>query len=148
MALLFFVTPDYALQVVGLSDGSHFMSRMCYPFFHANIFHLLINSYALLSIFFLSNPKPTDVIVSAAIAVLIPSSLLSGIPVVGMSVFIFAMTGVLVARAKEWVSFFLFNLLVIICGAMIARIAFVVHLYGFVSGMVYGLITAKRYGGF
>lgn len=129
-----------------LSRTSNFVTRITYILLHGNVFHLVMNVYCMLSIIFLSFPKKTDVFMSFLIAFFIPDYFIGESNIVGISVMLFAFTGILVMRSTEWKRFFLFNLAVVVCGALIPKIAFMPHLWGFSCGCLYGIITAKRYG--
>lgn len=73
---------------IGTGNGTGLSEAVCYSFFHANVFHLALNLWAL----FYFRPRPLTCVVAMAIAIisaLVPWAQMD-MPTIGLSAFLFA----------------------------------------------------------
>lgn len=126
--LLIYLLP-VSTPSVAASTASSWWTHLVYPFFHANIFHLLANIYALWFI------RPTYPILLTAWAIAIASSWITPVPVVGFSSIIYAIWGMnmLNASQKAWIIFSAINLITIFLPDM----GWMVHFSAFTIGLLY-----------
>lgn len=126
-------------QEFGASFGSpwhaHFLAQM----FHANVFHLLANLYAL----WLIRTSPRELLVAYLLSV--PATFVAAAPTVGFSSVLYALMGMKVCRVRmspvEWAIFILANTATV----FIPAISFGVHLAAFVLGFVYDYLKRTAY---
>lgn len=114
-------------------------ARLCYHFFHANIFHAFCNVWCLLALVFYYNVDGLELLLSYAIATTVPSVALSTQPTVGASGICFALMGIVfykVARKRYYLAWII---PVIAVGFFIPRMAATVHLYCFLVGLIVGV---------
>lgn len=122
LALVYFIHCNAAV-----STESVWWTHFVYMFFHANIFHLIGNCYAL---FFLLNKR--NIIPAYLIAVI--ASFLPMNPTVGVSSMIFAIIGMCRINSKFQKVFF-YSYLVL--GLIIPGINGTIHISSFVLGSLY-----------
>lgn len=122
LALVYFIPCNAAV-----STDSIWWTHFIYMFFHANIFHLIGNCYAL---FFLINKR--NVIPAYIIAIIV--SFVPMQPTVGVSSMIFAIIGM--CRVNErWQKIYLYAYLVL--GLIMPGINGIIHISSFVLGLLY-----------
>lgn len=126
--LLIYLLP-VSTPSVAASTTSSWWTHLIYPFFHANIFHLLANIYALWFI------RPTWAILLTAWAIAVASSWITPVPVVGFSSMIYAIWGMnmLNASQKSWIIFLAINFITIFLPGM----GWMVHFSAFTIGLLY-----------
>lgn len=126
--LLIYLLP-VSTPSVAASTTSSWWTHLIYPFFHANIFHLLANIYALWFI------RPTWAILLTAWSIAVASSWITPVPVVGFSSMIYAIWGMnmLNASQKSWIIFLAINFITIFLPSM----GWMVHFSTFTIGLLY-----------
>lgn len=125
----------------GLSKGCTVMARLCYPFVHANIFHALANCWCLLSLAFIYNVTRKQLLPAYIIAITFPTAFITGIPIVGMSGMCFALFGMMALRVRRKLYFQFWVLLFLAVGFLFPGAAVWLHLWCYVLGFVFGLLT-------
>ena len=92
------------MESVGIRAGCPFWVRLVYPFFHANILHYAVNSWALLSVVFIYDITPSRLLTCYVVAALVPVGLLElTVPTVGFSGVLYALFGSLsFSVRKKW----------------------------------------------
>lgn len=125
-----------------LMDAPYMQRALSYSFFHANWWHLAVNSIALFTIYKKISPK--DLILSYLIAILVYP--LSFRPVIGFSNILYAQLGMRTPKlSSPWwkqasVIVFLF---VTLCLVFIPRFSATTHIFSFLLGM--GVSSFRRF---
>ena len=114
--------------------------RLSYMMIHANLLHLIINLYTFLSLTFLCNARLMHFLIATIIAATIPNVLLSNIPMCGISVLNYALTGLILFDSKKWFFLLLTNLAIAALGMLFGGIAAVPHIYGLIVGFATSII--------
>nr|CAI9751187.1 hypothetical protein WMHIBSEC_WMHIBSEC_CDS_0011 [Caudoviricetes sp.]CAI9751667.1 hypothetical protein AZFZUZMX_AZFZUZMX_CDS_0011 [Caudoviricetes sp.] len=124
---------------IGLHDGCSMQDRLLYPFFHANIFHAMLNLLVLwqcIRVF----PKWKSLVAFYIIAISYP--LPSAHPIVGLSGLLYAYMGYLEPMVRDKIRYNLFIILYILIGFAIPNMAVGIHVYCYAVGIVWGYINA------
>ena len=125
-----------------LLDAPYMQRALTYSFFHANWWHLAVNSIAILSIYKKINPK--DLILSYLIAVLVYP--LSFRPVIGFSNILYAQLGMRTPQlSSTWwkqPSVIVF-LIVTLALVFVPRFSATTHIFSFLLGM--GISAFRRF---
>lgn len=149
MIVLFAVLGTNLCDYFGLNANSEIERRYLYMFSHGSWIHLSINIYSLLVIFFLAGGNWWQSLFSLAVSIYLPSFVLPEEQmIVGASTFIYCMTGILVMNSEKRLLFILMNSLFIMFSFMLpsSNIAVIPHLYCFVCGLLFGILTARIHG--
>lgn len=159
LILLFVVTSLIATLICpcadryGLSSTSPSWTRLTYHFFHASILHWLINTTVMISIAFRANVPLWQWLATLAIATVYPSCL-EDIPIIGGSIWIYAVLGSITPIVRRPWLFFLQTLFFIFLGIALAwlasvfrfaTVAWLAHLYAYFAGVLLGLFTQPIY---
>lgn len=91
----------------GAAAGASLAVRMAYPMCHANVFHAAANAWCLVALTHAYEPAWWELAVAYAVAVAVPSFVLSSTPTMGLSGACFALMGMMlrhVARKRFYVS--------------------------------------------
>lgn len=121
---------------VGLYAGAPCSNRFLYPLFHASFIHALVNSWCLLSIVFIHEISIWLLLTAYMVAVLVPVPLLSEVPTVGCSCACFFLLGALIPKVRWKCRFVSSVALCIAVGFLFPSVNALVHLYGFLAGLV------------
>lgn len=132
---------DLDIQMVGATSDGGFTPRLLYSFFHANIFHTIINLWCWLSIVFYYEPSWIRMVYAYAIAVLAPSFTLATTPTIGLSAFLFALLGFTFYDVQRKLYYTYWMAFYIIVGLLIPNINGLIHLYSYLAGLMVGLFT-------
>lgn len=133
------VTNSQALiATYGITNTAILGQRLLYSILHASWLHLAINIYSLLVIAFLCRSSSWQLLAAYLIAISIPSVLLTSIPMVGASVMVFALVGMLIPSMRGKTKVIALNLSTIIVQGLVPGIAWLAHLYGLVAGLLVG----------
>lgn len=146
--LLFATLSTPTLEWMGLRAGDGFLHHITYMFAHGSWPHLLVNVYSLLVLAFLCNMEPWQMLVSLAVAFGLPEYTLSpAVPVVGLSTWIYCLTGIVILNSRKWLPLLAINLLVLLASSLLFadRLAVWPHLWCFAMGTIIGLVTAKKF---
>lgn len=136
----FVYKPDWAL--VGIAKGSAFTGRLAYPIFHASPIHAIVNSWCLLSIVFIYHITIWRILTAYIVAVLVPEFLLSDVPTVGLSCVCYTLLGSLIFDVKRKLYFNACMALYIAVGFFFPAVNAVIHIYGYLAGLIVGLPNA------
>ena len=141
-----------SLSDMGLSHDCGLVSRLCYSFFHASIFHLIGNCWVLLCVVFYYELPLSRLLVSYIVAITAPA--MSVMPTIGLSAVVYCLLGQASFLAKRklyfhfWVAAFilLFGYLVPFLleskGVAIARPDNLLHIYCYVVGLLVGFLNS------
>lgn len=103
IAIIILTFTDIKPGDVGLYCGCPLQNRLLYHFFHANVIHLSLNVWCLLSCVFLADVSAPALLFAYAIACTVPVS--SGTPTVGLSGVCFALLGFIMWNVKKKLSY-------------------------------------------
>ncbi|MBD5173845.1 MAG: rhomboid family intramembrane serine protease [Bacteroidales bacterium] len=127
---------DWALSV-----RSGLYTRLTFHFFHASIFHALINCWCLLSVSIIYKVRSTRLIPAFIIAALAPDFTIAGhCCVVGLSAVCFALIGIVLIENKCSLKSYFCVLFFIALGVPFPSVCVALHLYAFLCGILFGLI--------
>lgn len=132
--------PDWT--VIGVAKGCPFVARLGYSLFHVSIVHALVNAWCLLSIVFIYDISVWRLLTAYIVAVLVPDFLLSDVPTVGLSCVCYTLLGSLIFDVKRKLNFQLCMALYIAVGFLFSSINAVIHIYGYLAGLIVGLLNA------
>lgn len=136
----FTFVPDWS--VVGVAEGAPLAARFVYSFFHASTFHALVNVWCLLSIVFLYDVSIWRLLTAYIVAVIVPGFLLSEVPTVGLSCVCYFLLGSLIFEVKRKLYFISSMALYIAVGFLFPSVNAVIHVYGYLAGLLVGLLNA------
>ena len=149
IALLVTVLPF--LQVadwhsVGIYSHCHLSARLAYPFFHANLFHALLNAWCLLSMVFIYKVSLLRMLFAYTVAVTMPVDTLGTFlpldsPTVGLSGVVYVLFGTIsfeVARKRYFQCWMLFYIAV---GFFFPNTNAWLHLYCYLCGFIAALLN-------
>lgn len=143
LLILIFVVFIYIADwsAVGIYAGCRLSCRFLYPFYHANLLHVALNAWCLLSIIFMYDISLFRLTLAYIIAVSIPSFFLSDIPTVGLSGVIYALFGSISLEVQRKVYYQLWMLAYIILGFLFPNTNGWVHLYCYTAGVIIALLN-------
>lgn len=136
----FIYVHDWSL--VGISTDSPLAARFVYPFFHAGFLHSVINAWCLISIVFLYDVSLLRLLTAYFVAVLAPRFLLSDMPTVGCSCICYFLLGSLFFQVRRKLWFSACMALYIAVGFLFPAVNGNIHLYGYLAGLLVGLLNA------
>jgi membrane associated rhomboid family serine protease len=126
-----------------LHRGCDITARLCYHFFHANVFHAICNIWCLLALAFYYDIEDWELLLAFIIAATVPSVAMASQPIVGASGVCFALMGIVfhkVARKKYYLSWII---PIVAIGFIIPGMAATLHLYCFAVGIAVALVYSK-----
>ena len=130
------------LVKVGICKDCTWTSRLLHPFFHANIFHALVNCWALLSVVFFFDLGLLDLALSYAVAVTVPVGLLRlTVPTVGCSGALYYLFGMLSFRTNKKLKWHLWWLFFIGIGFFFPASNAILHLWCYAVGVLAGFLN-------
>lgn len=141
---LYFLNLD--ASEVGYGIGQPIYNHLSYIFFHANLFHLIINMTAFYFLFGSVNNKTVTFLASIIIgATLISFGSVDQLPTIGASGLIFILVGIQASklvynRQVAFIPFFTFTILSLVSGFLIPHVNGLVHLLGFALGYISHII--------
>lgn len=144
LTIIFIVFYGGHASLFGYHSESDLISHFIYPFFHANIFHLLGN---LLGIYFIAR-HIKSIIVSYFIAVIASFIAYSSMPTIGFSGVLYAfigLSGLLFNKNVSKVTIAIMLIYVLI-GLLLPTINGFLHITCLVLGCLFFLIKKKLYG--
>lgn len=136
----FTYVPDWS--IVGVSGGSPLATRIVYSFFHASPVHAVVNAWCLLCIVFLYDVSIWRLLTAYIVAVVVPGFLLSDMPTVGLSCVCYFLLGSLIFEVKRKLYFMSCMALYIAVGFLFPSVNAVIHVYGYLAGLLVGLLNA------
>ena len=133
-----------------LQPGCGITGRLCYHFFHANVFHAICNIWCLLALAFYYDIEDWELLLAFIIASTVPSwglsplpSFLSPVKAIGFSGVCFALMGIVfhkVARKKYYLSWII---PIVAIGFIIPGMAAALHLYCFAVGIAVAIVYSR-----
>lgn len=148
LLMSFTYVPDWSrgfmppLLDVGVAVGSPLSARLLYSFFHASPVHAVVNAWCLLCIVFLYDVSIWRLLTAYIVAVGVPGFLLSEVPTVGLSCVCYVLLGSLIFEVKRKLYFLSCMALYIAVGFLFPSVNALIHLYGYLAGLVVGLLNA------
>lgn len=131
---------DVNYTEVGASLQSPLMARLLYSFFHANIFHTLINLWCFLSIMFVYKASLMRLLFALAVAVLVPDWALSTTPTVGLSCVCYALLGSYTFEVQRKLYYLSWMTIYLGIGFFLPGVNAMIHLYAYFVGFIYSLL--------
>lgn len=146
--LSFFHTADWSS--VGIYAHCPLPGRFLYPFFHANIFHAVLNSWCLLALVFTYDITFWRLVAAYIVAASIPVDTLGellplGNPTVGLSGVVYMLFGSIsceVVRKRYYQAWMCFYIGI---GFFYPNTNTWLHLYCYVAGLVWALLNCPFY---
>lgn len=144
----FTYVPDWSrgilppLSEVGVAAGSPLSARFLYSFFHASPVHAVVNAWCLLCIVFIYDVSIWRLLTAYIVAVVVPGFLLSDMPTVGLSCVCYFLLGSLIFEVKRKLYFMSSMALYIAVGFLFPSVNAVIHVYGYLAGLLVGLLNA------
>lgn len=132
---------------VGIFPHAGMMQRCIYPFFHANIFHALLNSWCLISVVFAYQIRFGRLLMAYLIAASIPIDSLSAvipfstIPTVGLSGIVLFLFGSISMEVARRVFYQLWMLSFLAVGFLVSGTNAYLHLYCYLCGIIYAILN-------
>jgi membrane associated rhomboid family serine protease len=131
---------------VGIYSHCHLSARLAYPFFHANLFHALLNAWCLLSMVFIYKVSLLRMLFAYTVAVTMPVDTLGAFlpfnnPTVGLSGVVYVLFGTIsfeVARKRYFQCWMLFYIAV---GFFFPNTNAWLHLYCYLFGFIAALLN-------
>lgn len=133
-----FCNVDFSL--VGVSPHSTLLTRFIYSFFHANIFHLSSNLWCFLLIIFSYNISWQRLLFSVLAAVTVPNWVLTATPTIGLSAICYTLLGSITFEVQRKLYFTMWITFFIAIGFLFPNSNAYMHLYAYVTGLIYSLI--------
>ena len=140
LLMSFSYVPDWS--AIGIAQGCPLTARLLYPFFHASPIHALINAWCLLCIVFLYRISIWRLLTAYIVAVAVPGFLLSEVPTIGLSCVCYFLLGSLIFEVKRKLYFLFSTALYIAVGFLFPSVNALIHLYGYLAGLLVGLLNA------
>lgn len=140
LLMSFTYVPDWSL--VGVTGGCPLAARFVYSFFHASPLHALVNAWCLLSIVFLYDVSIWRLLTAYIVAMVVPGFLLSDVPTVGLSCVCYFLLGSLIFEVRRKLYFMSCMALYIAVGFLFPSVNGGIHLYGYLAGLLVGLLNA------
>lgn len=140
LLMSFTYVPDWS--AVGVAEGCPLAARLVYSFFHASPVHAVVNAWCLLCIVFLYDVSVWRLLTAYIVAVAVPGFLLSEVPTVGLSCVCYFLLGSLIFEVKRKLYFLSCMALYIAVGFLFPSVNALIHLYGYLAGLVVGLLNA------
>ena len=115
-------------------DAAHPFGRLTYSFRHVSVFHAGVNLFVLWQILRNFHVSVSLLCVAYLISVMVPPVLITS-PVVGLSVCVYALLGLILPSVGQKRRYIVSILVFMIPQAIIPHIAWHLHLYAFLTGM-------------
>ncbi len=155
----------FPIEKFAIAPHCTILARFAYPFFHASVIHCAVNAWCLLSVVFIYDVTPANIIIAYIAAVLFPIDTLAatvphasawGSPTVGLSAVVFALLGMVSFQAKKRLLFHAWMLSFIIigfiippvcqlCGLNVAAPNNILHIYSYVVGLMVGFLNSPAH---
>ncbi|WP_304423465.1 rhomboid family intramembrane serine protease [uncultured Duncaniella sp.] len=136
----FTYVPDWS--AVGVAVGCPSAARLVYSFFHASPLHAAVNAWCLICVVFLYDVSIWRLLTAYIVAVVVPGFLLSDVPTVGLSCVCYFLLGSLIFEVKRKLYFMSCMALYIAVGFLFPSVNAVIHVYGYLAGLLVGLLNA------
>lgn len=130
-----------------LHPGCSITARLCYHFFHANVFHAICNIWCFLALAFYYDIEDWELLLAFLIATTIPSwvlspltSPLSPVKAIGFSAVCFALMGIVLYKVARKRYYLAWIIPMVAVGFLIPGMAATIHLYCFTLGITVSLV--------
>jgi membrane associated rhomboid family serine protease len=145
-ALLLWLFAPVDIRSVGIRSGCGIAPRLLWPFFHAGFFHVAINLFCLLSIVFLTRVRMGRLLLSLLVCFTLPVDTMGAfvpmtVPTVGLSGAVYFLLGTFLFEVRERAYYLLCIAINLGIGFFNPASNFWLHLYCFVIGLLWALIT-------
>ena len=140
LLMSFIYIPDWS--AVGVAQGCPLAARLVYSFFHASLVHAVVNVWCFICILFLYDVSIWRLLTAYIVAVVVPPFLLSEVPTVGLSCVCYFLLGSLIFQVRRKLRFISCCLLYIAVGFLFPSVNSLIHLYGYLAGLLVGLLNA------
>lgn len=114
---------------IGAAAGATMTERLAHPFCHANIFHAAANAWCLVSIAHAYRVTVWELLAAYAIAVSVPSFVLSATPTMGLSGACFALIGMMLRKVARRMYYNAFALAFVAIGFLVPAVNAFLHLW-------------------
>ncbi len=128
-------------SAVGIYKGCSLVCRMLYPFFHANLLHVTLNVWCLLSVVFIYDVSLWRLFFAYAIAVATPSCFLMDTPTVGLSGVVYVLFGTISFEVRRKLYYQLWMFFYVVIGFFFPNTNTWIHLYCYLAGCVVALFN-------
>lgn len=138
--ILLYILPVRIETVAIGTEDTPFLNRFIYQNFHANMFHLLCNVWALLTITFYSKINMARLVIAYLISSTYP---FTGEMIVGLSGVCYTLIGMLALRPatlKNKLVYQVYALAFILIGLAIPNVCVGIHLYCYSLGVVFAFL--------
>lgn len=135
------VSPD--MDNVSLIKDAPWWRRVVYVFCHANVVHLGMNVWAILYLVFLFRVDIWMLLLAVLSAMVVPDILIGNVPTVGLSGVVFFILGGIVNIVSNKYKYLLSNFVFIAMGLVLPHIAWGIHLWCFLCGLIYAYGKCK-----
>ena len=125
---------------VGVSLQFPLSAHVLYSFFHANIFHAILNIWCFLSVVFVYEASWLRLLWAFIVAMLVPNWVLSATPTIGLSCVCYALLGSYTFEVQRKLYYLLWMVFYIGIGFLIPEVNAMIHLYAYVAGLIYSLL--------
>lgn len=130
----------------GIYSGASITDRCLYPFFHANIFHAMLNVWCLLSIVFNMRVTPFQLLLAYIVSVLYPAELFqSHEPTIGLSGVCYVLIGITFHQFSNRLYFAVTTAIMFGIGHILHASNNKLHLYTLAAGLIIGQIYKQWY---
>lgn len=130
-------------SVVGIYYGCSLSGRFAYHFFHANIFHAVLNVWCLLSVVFLYGITLPRLLFAYIVTSLFPVSLFPDAlaPTIGLSAVVYFLFGSISFMVRRKWYYQCWMLAYLALGFLIPNANGWIHLYGYSAGLLLGFLN-------
>lgn len=124
-----------------LAADASLWQRLAYPFAHANFLHAAVNAWCLLSLVFSYNVSSWQCLAAYAIAVAVPSFVLTAQPVVGLSGVCFALIGLMSFSVRRRLYYQAWAAAALAIAFFFSNAAALLHLWCYAMGVLMAALT-------
>lgn len=133
-------------HTVGIYSHCPLYCRLIYPFFHANILHVLLNSWCLIALIFIYDITMLRIAIAYIIAVTFPIDSISDLihstsVTIGMSGMIYALFGSISFEVKNKLHYQSLMFFYICIGFVVPGANALIHLYCYLCGLIIALLN-------
>ena len=139
LALEFVCNVDWS--VVGICKGAQLTERLCYSLIHASLIHVAVNTWCLLSVIFIYDINWQKLAVAYLAAVFVPDLFLSVTPTVGLSTVCYSLLGMAAFQTKRKLIYNTCIAIYILMGFLFPAVNAWLHLYGYLVGLLVGVLN-------
>lgn len=124
----------------GVTKDSSVVTRLLYPLIHASPIHAFVNVWCLICVVFIYEISIWRLVAVYCVSVIVPGVCLSEIPTVGLSCTCYCLLGSISLAVKRKLYFQSCMFLWIAAGFLFTSVNALIHVYGYCTGIVIGLL--------